>query len=133
MTMRSRFNHAKWRLRHRLARYRRAWRYAINRMSEDDADEMRYDCQLVAGFYPLSALTYEDALRECEERFGPSPELSAAVRIACERVHSKWPDYGENSDAARDWVMDLVLEQERRGDLTLADSWDDEAEEREDA
>jgi hypothetical protein len=111
-----------WLVRHTLQRYGRAYRYARGCMSPDDADEIRYECQEVGGFWPLETLTVDGMMETVIDRFGDSEEVRLLVADACARVGSKWDSDGHLRGAAQDWAMDLI--KERAEELGLVDGED---------
>jgi hypothetical protein len=120
------FGRSRYRLLSRLRRPGEGWRYANQRMTHDDADTIRYECQLVGGMYPLECFTYIDVLGSATERFGDTPELPELVRRACEHVASKWCGTGDTTGAARDWAMDLMQEYAAQDGIVLRDAWNDD-------
>src|ERR1700757_4796775 len=74
----------------RLQRWRRAWRYATDTMTADDAAWIRQRCQDVEGLWPLEAITVEDVLRDARERWRDHPALEALAYDAAERTADKW-------------------------------------------
>ena len=123
--MKRRLKYLLWRSTRLAQRYGLAWRYATGRMSEDDADGLRYECQHLSGFYPLSVFTREAVLRECRERWGDAPELPGLVEAACRRVAGKWSGDGEDGGAAESWAMELVAEYAAADGVVLTDLWNE--------
>lgn len=117
----------KWRVLHRKRRLAMAWRYGWETMTEPEANEMAYDCALVAGIYPLESLDRNSVMEQCIDRFGETPEMAELVADACERVFSKWNSTGDSASAAEEWAIDKVVEYAEERSITLADSWNDEA------
>ena len=97
-------------------------------MTEDDADHIRYECELVSGFYPLEVLTFDAVLEQATDRYGDNPELPGLARRACERVHSRWSSTGDVCGAAEEWAMNLIHEYASQDNVVLIDSWNADAE-----
>ena len=68
----------------RLQRWRRAWRYATETMTTEDASWIRHHCQDVEGFWPLEAIDAEGVLREARERWADHPALERLAYDAAE-------------------------------------------------
>jgi len=115
----------RWRTEERRRRFALAWRYATGRLSEADADLIRYDCQSISGCYPLATFTRDSVLEVARDRWGDHPHLTDAVNQACERVASKWSGNAADSaqDAAECWAMDLISEWAAEQGLT--DLWNE--------
>ena len=93
---------------HRLARWRRGWRYAAGRLSADEAQHILLDCRFPAGWHPLLVLTVEDTLEQAREEIADHPDLARLVADGCARVGDKWePYYGELLEA-RCWAINLA-------------------------
>ena len=106
------FRHRIWLVRfrfgHRLARYRRALDYALDRLSADDAQQIFIDCEYPAGWFTLLALTVEDTLEQALEIYEDHPDLRRLVADGCERVHKKWEDHSDALYYARGWAIELA-------------------------
>lgn len=98
----------RFRVRYRLARYARAWRYAINSLSTDEAQEVLIDRRYPAGWHSLVILSVDDAMEQVLEQFMDHPELRRLVADGCARVGQKWEDYGDARYAAQDWAIQLA-------------------------
>lgn len=96
-----------WRLRTRarLARYRRAWRYALGALSINDAQTVLVDCEYRAGWHPLVTLTVESTLEQALEEFEEHPELPRLIADGCARVCQKWEPSGDVLYEARRWAI----------------------------
>ena len=92
----------------RLAQWRRAWRYAIDRLSVDDAQRMMLACRDPAGWYPLLVLTVEDTLEQAREDFSDHPDLPRLIADGCARVADKWESYNDELWEARRWAIGLA-------------------------
>ena len=102
---------AKYRMRGMIQRYRLAIAYARNRIDPVQANEIIYDCQAAAGWFPLESLSVDRCLQTALDcHWEPHPELEGLVQSACDRVASKWSSDGHAADAAEDWALDLVAE-----------------------
>lgn len=91
-----------------LAQWQRAWRYAIDRLSADDAQRIMLDCRYPAGWYPLLVLTVEDTLEQAREDFADHPELPRLIADGCARVTDKWESYNDELWEARRWAIGLA-------------------------
>jgi hypothetical protein len=107
------FKHIRWlvftwrpRTRARLARYRRAWRYAANGLSADDAQMVLVDCRYAAGWHSLLTLTVESTLEQALEQFEDHPDLPRLIADGCARVGRKWESYGDQLYEAQRWAVD---------------------------
>lgn len=112
-----------YRWRSRLQRWRRAWRYARNTLTADDADWLLHDAQHAAKCYALECLTAESVLALAEDRYGEHPEFRRLADEACARVWDKWGSAGNEADAAQDWAMDLFAEYAENDGIELVDRW----------
>lgn len=99
---------AAFRLKRRLARYRRALNYALDSLPADDAQELIIDCEYPAGWFALLALTVEDTLEQALETYQDHPDLRRLIADGCERVHKKWEDHGDALYYARGWAIELA-------------------------
>ena len=98
-----------WRLRDTTRRYGRALAYARGRMNSDQANDIIFDCQAAAGWYPLETLAIDSCLETaCGVHWQAHPELESLVQSACDRVASKWESNGNAAEAAEDWALDLI-------------------------
>ena len=81
-----------WRLRTkgRFARYLRAWHYATQSITCDDAQHMMIECRDAAGWYPLLVLSVDDTLEQARECFMDHPDLPRIIADGCARVGDKW-------------------------------------------
>lgn len=98
----------RYRFRSRFAQWQRAWRYAIGRLSADDAQRMMFDCRYPAGWYPLLVLTVEDTLEQAREDIADHPDLSRLIADGCARVVDKWESYNDELGEARRWAIGLA-------------------------
>jgi hypothetical protein len=93
---------------YRLARWRRGWCYATDRLSADAAQRIMLDCRHLAGWHPLLVLTVEDTLAQAREEIADHPDLARLLADGCARVGDKWePYYGELLEA-RCWAINLA-------------------------
>ena len=103
----------------RLGRWTRAWRYAAERLSADEAQRLMLDCRYPAGWHPLLVLTVEDALEQARAEIADHPDLARLVADGCARVGDKWePYYGELLEA-RCWAINLAKNYAVDEDITL--------------
>jgi hypothetical protein len=107
-TLRSWARNRRYRFRTRLAQWRRAWRYAIDRLSVDDAQRMMLDCRDPAGWHPLLVLTVEDTLEQARGDLAVHPDLPRLIADGCARVADKWESYNDELWEARRWAIDLA-------------------------
>ena len=112
---------------YRLAQWRRAWRYAIDGLSPDDAQRMMLDCRDAAGWHPLLVLTVEDTLEQAREDIADHPELPRLLADGCARVADKWESYNDELWEARRWAIGLAKEYAADEGITLT-ALDDERE-----
>jgi hypothetical protein len=118
-----------WRLRQTVRRYREAIAYARNRLGMTLANDIIYNCQAAAGWYPLETLSVDSCLRTARDvHWNDHPELESLVQSACARVASKWESTGHAADAAEDWALDLIPEYASARGITLTRLEDDLAE-----
>jgi hypothetical protein len=98
-----------WRVRNKLRRYREAIAYARNRMDTTQANDIIYNCQAAAGWYPLETFSVDGCLQTALDCYWEdNPELETLVQSACARVASKWSSDGHAADAAEDWALELI-------------------------
>lgn len=98
----------RYRAGYRLAQWRRAWRYAVDRLSADDAQRMMLDCRYPAGWYPLLVLTVEDTLEQAREDLADHLDLPRLIADGCARVADKWESYNDELWEARRWAIGLA-------------------------
>lgn len=109
-----------YRFRTRLAQWRRAWRYATNRLSADEAQRIMLDCRDPAGWHPLLVLTVEDTLEQAREDLADHPDLPRLIADGCARVGDKWESYNDELWEARRWAIDLAKGYADDEGITLA-------------
>ena len=97
-----------FRWQYRLQRWARAWRYANDTMTADDAACIRLQCQEVEGVWPLEAIAVEDVLRDARDRWQDHPMLGQLAYDATERTANKWATSGDVSCEARGCAVDLI-------------------------
>lgn len=112
---------------YRLARWRRAWRYATGRLSADDAQRLILDCRYPAGWHPLLVLTVEDTLEQAREELADHPALPRLLADGCARVGDKWESYNDELWEAQRWAIGLAREYAADEGITLT-ALDDERE-----
>lgn len=108
-----------WRVQRTASRVVRAWRYATDRMSEDDAQRITSDCRYLAGWHPLELLSVRSLLEVLAEKYEDHPELERLARDACDRVGDKWNGSGDDASAAEDWASDLVAQYASQDGIVL--------------
>ncbi len=109
-TLRSWASSRRYRFQAGIAQWRRAWRYATDRLSADDAQRMMLDCRYPAGWHPLMVLTVEDTLEQAREDLADHPELPRLVEDGCARVADKWESYNDELAMARRWAIDMAYD-----------------------
>ncbi len=102
-----------------IKRWRRAWAYARNRMTQDDASWIAYECDIAAGSFTLVSIETDDVLDLARDRWGDVPELRALADAATRRVWNKWSSSGDERNAAIDWAIDLIAEYAREDGIEL--------------
>jgi hypothetical protein len=100
----------RYRLRYRGQRWKRAWSYARDHLSTDDAQQVLIDCEYAAGWFPLLTLTVEDTLEQALEVYEDHPTLRDFIAEGCARVGKKWEDHSDTLYYARGWAIDCALE-----------------------
>ena len=115
--------------RYRLAtsaqRLRLAWRYAVGRLSQDDAQYLMLECRTRAGWYPLLILSVDETLAQARENYTYHPALAQLIDSrACARVGQKWEDYGEAIHEARRWAIEVAADYARQLNIALV-PWED--------
>ena len=109
-----------YRIRDKLRRYRDAIAYARNRINPSQANDVIYNCQAAAGWYPLETLSVDDCLQTALDCYWEAhPQLENLVQSACDRVASKWESTGHTASTAEDWALDLVPEYARARGIEL--------------
>jgi hypothetical protein len=99
-----------WKLRYRLARWRRAWAYARGRLGADDAQTLMVDCEHIAGWYALMTITSDDVLDFAVSRHGEAALLlKPYLPAACERTARKW-EGGDDHYAALEIALDTATD-----------------------
>ena len=127
--IRNRVSRATWgfRWQYRLQRWRRAWRYATDRMTADDASWIRHECQNIEGFWPLEAIDAEGVLGEARERWIDHPDLERLAYDAAQRIADKWTSSGDISCEARGCAVDLLAEYAKDQGIELIERGDEPA------
>lgn len=85
-----------------------AWRYAVGRLSADEAQRTMLGCRDPAGWYPLLVLTVEDTLEQAREDFADHPDLPRLIANGRARVVDKWESYNDELWEARRWAIGLA-------------------------
>jgi hypothetical protein len=110
-----------FRLKHRINRYRRGWRYATDTWTAADAGWIGYECQDVAGNWTLESLGLDGILNDARAKWRPHPDLERLAADAGSRVGSKWNSSGDTASAASDWALDLIEEYARDENIDLVE------------
>ncbi len=100
----------RWRWHSRLQRYGRAWRYARQRLTQDDAEIMLGDAERASGIFGLESMSRDSILEAARARWGDVSELSDFADDAFDRIMQKWNSEGHLTDAAESWAIDLIEE-----------------------
>ena len=99
-----------YRMKSRLERAGRAWRYLRGTWTESDASQMAYEAHPVAGYAVLETIDVDGTLEWATERYGDHPQMKEWVERAVDRVGYKWSSTGDIQSAAQDWALDLVVD-----------------------
>ena len=101
----------RWQLRFRCQRLRRAFCYAADRLSQQDAELIVLDCEHAARSYPLASLSPDSVLHMAVERYGDQARvLTDYLPGACASVASKWDSPGDDRWHARNWALEIALD-----------------------
>lgn len=90
-----------------LQRAKRAWHYACNRLTPEDAQTLFLECRDPAGWHPLDLLTVEDVTEEARDIFFDHPELPRLIAKACRQTGFRWHS-NESISKARESALALV-------------------------
>lgn len=115
------FKRRTYRLRMRLERAARAWRYLRGTMTADDAHHLVWEAEHVSGCYSLEGFTVDSVLEDAQERWGDVPGLERWAADACARVAGKWDASGDVSSAAAEWAMSLIADYAKGDGVTLVE------------
>lgn len=108
-----------YRLQQHLSRWQRAWAYATDRMTKDQASQMAYDCQAPAGSFSLISLDVDGVLEDASNTYMDHPDLERLCAEAVQRVASKFDDYTEVRSSCSDWALDLVVQYAKQEGVEL--------------
>lgn len=86
----------------------RAWRYAFQTLSEDDAQTIILDCEPPAGWRALLTLADAGVLEQARTLYADHPALKMLVAEACTHVARKWENHSDDLHHAECWALDLV-------------------------
>lgn len=118
-----------YRMRQRLARYRRAWLYAAGRTELDDAYTIMRDLRPITGEYPLITLDVDGIVISAGDRWTNSAdEIRPFAEEAAERVYGKFDSDGETRSAAEEWALDLIAEYAEQEGVELIEGEREEGE-----
>jgi hypothetical protein len=99
----------RWHIGQRCKKMRRAFFYATDRLSPDDAQWIILDCRTSADSYPLMVLTPDDVLDMAIALYGaPARALEPYLAAACAHVARKWDSPGDEYYYARDWALSIA-------------------------
>lgn len=118
------FKRRSYRLRMRLERAARAWRYLRGKMTDTDAHHLVWEAEHVSGCYSLEGFTVDSVLEDARELFGDVPGLERWAVDACARVASKWDASGDVSSAAAEWAMSLIAQYAKSDGVNLVERED---------
>jgi len=111
--------------RYRYHHFRRAFAYATNRLSCDNAQHVILDCRDAAGWYPVMTLTPSDVLDMAISRHGdPAHSLKPYLPSACEYAARKW-ESGDDYYNALGFALDTALEFAAQDGIDLDKTKDD--------
>jgi hypothetical protein len=88
----------------------RAWRYAFQTLSEDDAQTIILDCEPAAGWRALLTLADAGVLEQARTLYADHPALNVLVAEACTHVARKWENHSDDLHQAESWALDLVAQ-----------------------
>ena len=111
----------RYRLRNTYRHWRLALLYARHRLSPDDALSIIWECQHVAGHYPLSILTTSEVMEQALETWKDHPRLLELVDQATDQVFDEWIDNNDTIYHAAGWALDLVREYAKHDGITLTE------------
>jgi hypothetical protein len=87
----------------------RAWRYADDTLSAEDAQRIILDCREPTGWPPLLVLSVEDTLQQARGELADHPQLRRLIADACFHVGDKWESHGDELWEARRWAINVAL------------------------
>jgi hypothetical protein len=93
--------------------------FANGKLSADDASDIIYECQPIAGYFVLETIDVDGLMAWARDRWVNADDARALAEAACERVAGKWSSTGDVSSAAQDWAMDLLEQYAREDGITL--------------
>jgi hypothetical protein len=96
------------RLRRRLARFARAWRYAADTLSAEQARAIIEECEYAAGQHALLTLSTEDTLKQARRIYADHPTLGSLVATGCAEVARHWEDCYSQIEEAQDWAIAIA-------------------------
>jgi hypothetical protein len=112
----------RWQFQDRCQRVKRAFYYAADRLSFEDANDIMLDCERPARSYPLMILTPGSVLDMAIERFdAQAHRLQPYLADACAYVAHKWDPPGDDYWHLRDWALDTALEAAAQDGVTLSE------------
>lgn len=106
--IRARFATLRWRTQASWTRLLRAWRYATQTLTADDAQSIILDCEAPAGWHALLTLTDADVLAQARARFADHPKLAILAAEACVHVARKWENHNDELHHAQCWAIELL-------------------------
>lgn len=106
---------------HGIERARLGWLYANGTLTPDEAMQMIWECQDIAGSYALATIDVATILDNAVEQWANDPEeLRPLAERACQRVYSKWA--GSADEAAHDWASSLIEEYAAEDGIELVEA-----------
>lgn len=103
-------------------RWRRALRYALNRMTPADADLIGYECQSISGVWSLETISAESVRDYALNLWTDHPALEKYADEAAARVASKWDGTGDVRCAAEEWAINLIDEYAKSDGVELVEA-----------
>ena len=112
-----------------IALARLGYMLANGTLDQDAANDIIYECQPVAGWYPIETLSVDRIIEDAGFRWSnPAADIEPFAAQAARRVWNKWDSSGDAPDAASDWACDLIAEYARQDGVALVEGEREDAE-----
>lgn len=98
----------RYKLKDFVLRARQGWRWMRGTLTREDARDMQWKIDHLAGWYPLVVLSVDDIKEQLEDMYESQPQFDELADRAASRVYSKFDDYSDMRSNAQDWAVDLV-------------------------
>jgi hypothetical protein len=101
---------------------RARWGYLLanNQLTPEDAREILYYVEDIAGHHPVVSMCVEDVLEKAAYRWtNPSEEIEDLAHYACARVARKYEF--DHMDTLWDWALELIEESAAEDGITLVE------------